>query len=292
MFASLSGRDDLKHGSTGHAEVIIRTLKNFVRHEMSTYAAALAYRGLLAFFPFAIFFIALANSFDAWRLFDILGEWARMEPQGRVPAAIKGWLVTQTRERASPAVVSMGAMVAVWAVGSGARLLRRALAVAAQEPEVHPPWKRLAISLVAAPLLAGAILSVVLLLTVTQRVLWRLGGWIDLNDAVVFRWDWLRLPVGSALAALLLSVVYLFLSPERHPGRSVLPGAGVATVVWTGASILLPLAVSSGLKFGVSYGSFTAAIALLVYLYVAAMGLLFGAELNAALRIGPPGRRE
>ena len=275
-----------------HAPVVIRTVKNFVRHEMSTYAAALAYRGLLAFFPFVIFVIALANSFDAWRLFDILSEWARMEPQGRVPAAIKGWLVNQTRERASPAVVSVGAMVAVWAVGSGARVLRRALAVAAEEPEVHPPWKRLAISLVAAPLLAAAILSVVVLLTFTQRFLWRLAGWVDLNDAVVFAWDWLRLPVGVAIAALLLSMVYILLSPERHPGRSVLPGAALATLIWTGASLLLPVAVSGGLKFGVSYGSFTAGISLLVYLYVAAMGLLLGAELNAALRKHAPRRTE
>lgn len=50
------------------------TIDNFVGHEMSTYAAALAYRGLFALFPFIIFLFALMNVLDAWKLFDVLLE--------------------------------------------------------------------------------------------------------------------------------------------------------------------------------------------------------------------------
>jgi hypothetical protein len=51
------------------------------------------------------------------------------------------------------------------------------------------------------------------------------------------------------------------------------------------------------MQFGVTYGSFSAAIVLLVYLYLATAGLLFGAELNAVRASErrdrhPPRRRE
>jgi uncharacterized BrkB/YihY/UPF0761 family membrane protein len=57
----------------------------------------------------------------------------------------------------------------------------------------------------------------------------------------------------------------------------------LASLVWTSASLVFSRAVSQLMQFGVTYGSFSAAIIVLVYLYFAAAGLLFGAELNAVV---------
>lgn len=250
---------------------------------MSTYAAALAYRGLLALFPFVIFVIALVNALDVSGLFDKLAEWARTGPQGRVPTAIKEWMVLQARGRPDGAVLSVGAAAAVWAVASGARVLRTALNLAAAMPEVHSPWIRLALSLVAAPVLGAGILAAVVLLTVTRGFILGLADWIELNAVVVALWNWVRLPTGVALVVLVIAAVYQFAPSHRQTFRTVLPGAVVAAVVWTSGSLIFSRAVSRVLQFGVTYGSFSAAIVLLVYLYFAAAGLLFGAELNTVL---------
>lgn len=262
---------------------VAQTCDRFLRHEMTTYAAALAYRGLLALFPFAIFLIALVNALDVGRPFEMLADWARTGPQGRVPAAIKEWTLLQARERAEGAVISVGAVASVWAVASGARVLRGALNTAAEMPEVYSPWIRLGISLVAAPAIGATTLTAVLLFTVTRQFLLRLARWFALNEVVVGLWDWLRLPAGLILAVLAICVVYRFAPSHRQPFRAVLPGATFAAIVWAAASLVFSRAVSSVLQFGVTYGSFTAAIVLLVYLYLAAAGLLFGAELNAVL---------
>ena len=262
---------------------LARTFDNFLRHEMSTYAAALAYRGLLALFPFVIFLVALVNVLEVWRLPAMLAAWARTSPEGRVPAAIKEWMVVQAFERPEGAVLSVGAVAALWAVASGARVLRRALNVAAEMPEIHPAWLRLALSFVVAPALGAAIVAAVVLFTVTRGFLLRLAGWFDLNDLVVALWDWFRLPVGVVLASLAISAVYVFGPSHRPRFRSVLPGALLAALVWAIASFIFPRAASTALQFGATYGSFTAAIVLLVYLYLAAAGQLFGAELNAVL---------
>ena len=263
--------------------VVARTFDHFVRDEMATYSAALAYRGLVALFPFVIFVTAVVNLLGVARLLDMLGDWARMAPEGRVPTAIREWAVAQARGRAGGAVLSFGAVAAIWAVASGARVLRTALNVAAGIPERHPAWLRVAISFVVAPVLGTVVLAVLALFTITRGVLLRAAAWFEMNEIVVAVWDWVRMPVGIALAALMVAALYIFAASERQPFRAVLPGAILTAVVWAAATAILTKAAAGVLQFGVTYGSFSAAIVLLIYLYVAAAGLLFGAGLNAVL---------
>ena len=234
--------------------VAVRTSESFVRHEMTTYAAALAYRGLLALFPFVIFSIAIVASLDVWRLFEMLSDWARTAPEGRVPNAIKQWMVYQVRERAGSAVLSVGAVAAVWAVASGARVLRRALNIAGNIPEVQPAWVRLGLSFVAAPVLSAAVLAVVLLFTVTRDLMLRIGMWFQLNTLLVSVWDWVRLPAGVMLAGIVIAIIYRFAPSQRQPVRALVPGAIAAAIVWAVASFIFSRAVSSVLQFGVTYG--------------------------------------
>ena len=97
---------------------------------MSTSAAALAYRGLLALFPLVIFLIALISVLHVDRLLDWLGDLARSGPPGQVPVPVKEWLIAQLRGRPGSAVLSVGALTAIWATATGIRLLRRALRTA------------------------------------------------------------------------------------------------------------------------------------------------------------------
>lgn len=263
--------------------VMVMTCEYFARDEMTTYAAALAYRGLVALFPFFIFLIAIVNALDIWQLFGMLGDWARTNPDGRVPRAIKEWMVGQARERSQGAVLSVGAIAAVWAVASGARVLRTALNVAGDMPEIHPAWKRALLSLVVAPVICVALLIVVGLFTVTRNALLSVSAWFDVHDVVVALWDWLRLPLGLLVAGLAIASLYRFAPSHRQTWRTLLPGITTAAVVWGVASLIFSRAVASVLQFGVTYGTFSAAIVLLVYIYLAAAGLLFGAELNAVL---------
>jgi membrane protein len=267
-------------------QLIAQAVDNFLWHEMSTYAAALAYRGLLALFPFVIFVLALANAADASRLFGVLGDWAHTVPEGQVPAAIRNWMLAQVRGRADGAAISVGALAAIWAVASGARVLRSALNTAAEMPEVQPAWLRVAVSFVAAPVLGTAILAAFALFVVTRRFLQRLVTWFDVNDLVLLSWDWLRLPLGVLLIGAVLSTLYQFGPSRRQPLRSVLPGTLLAAVTLAAASLLFSTIVLGVLQLGVTYGSFSAAIVLLIYLHFAAACLLAGAELNAALASG------
>jgi membrane protein len=81
---------------------------------------------------------------------------------------------------------------------------------------------------------------------------------------------------------LAVSTIYHFVPNTNKPFRFVIPGAVVAVVVWTLASLGFSFYLSNFANYGVIYGSLGAAIALLTYLYLSA-ALLLGAEVNEAV---------
>ena len=56
-----------------------RSIRNFARHDMQVYATALAYRGLFALFPFAIFLVSVVGFL---RVDTVLGCLAEQGPSG------------------------------------------------------------------------------------------------------------------------------------------------------------------------------------------------------------------
>ena len=263
--------------------LVVRALRGFLDHDMSTYAAALAYRGLLALFPFVIFLIALINVLHVDRLLDWLGDLARSWPPGQGPLQTKEWLIAQLRGRPGGAVLSVGALTAIWATATGIRMLRRALHTAYGVPETRPLWKRIVFSLLAVPGFALAGIVAIGLLLVTSRTLMRGAGLMALDVAIVAVWDWFRVPAALMLLMGLLAAVYKVAAGNSPPHRRLLPGAALAAALWALVSLAFPFALSTVLHYGVTYGSFSAAIVLLVYLYLLAAAVLLGAEVNATI---------
>ena len=91
------------------------------------------------------------------------------------------------------------------------------------------------------------------------------------------------------LGALVLLYRY---GPSRAPGKRhvVLPGAIIATVLWVAGSALFSVYVDRVARYNVTYGPLAAAVGVMMWFWVSAYVVLFGAELNAALentREGP-----
>jgi membrane protein len=94
--------------------------------------------------------------------------------------------------------------------------------------------------------------------------------------------------VFQAAVVFLLSMVVLVslyrIGRPGHPGvRCLLPGAGVATVLWWLVDIVLGAYVRR-MPYDVVYGGLAAAIGLLIWMYLTAVVVLLGAAYNAELR--------
>ncbi len=80
-----------------------------------------------------------------------------------------------------------------------------------------------------------------------------------------------------------LTTLYHLAVPVRTPWLRDMPGAVLALMIWVGGSVLLRLYLDSAVHQGSAYGSLAAPVAVLLWLYVTALAVLIGAELNSAV---------
>jgi membrane protein len=112
-------------------------------------------------------------------------------------------------------------------------------------------------------------------------------AWIRSETLHLFRpLIWLVFLVIRWIVAILTSIAFIGLiyhngMPKTQSWRRVLPGAVLATVMWFPATILFGWYVTNYASYSVVYGSLSAAIALLVWLYILSIIMLLGAEFNA-----------
>jgi membrane protein len=94
------------------------------------------------------------------------------------------------------------------------------------------------------------------------------------------------------LLVLGLTTLYHLAPPRRLPWRRGLPGAVLAMLIFIGGSALLRLYIGFVTEHNTSYGALATPIAALLFFYALALGVLLGAEFNAALeearRPAPP----
>jgi membrane protein len=105
-------------------------------------------------------------------------------------------------------------------------------------------------------------------------------------------------PVVVLITLALLASLYHLSVPVRTPWRRALPGALLGLVVWVAGSIILRIWLTWAFRSTATYGPLSAPVAVLVFLYLTALAILLGAELNAEidrlwpLRVTAEARRE
>src|SRR5215207_1408768 len=126
------------------------------------------------------------------------------------------------------------------------------------------------------------ILASALLLIGPKLVAW-VVGLVGLDEMFISLWRWLGLPVALVLSMLAVSILYWAIPNVNHPYRLITPGAALAVIGWVIASLGFSFYLANFANYSVVYGSLGAAFALLIYFYISAAVLLFGAEVNAAM---------
>jgi membrane protein len=169
-------------------------------------------------------------------------------------------------------------LAALWAASGGVGQMLTAINVAYDEDETRGFVKRKALALA---LTFGAILfaTVAILLIAVAPVL--LNALIP-EGALrwlleIARWVGLLVAVGVGLG-----VLYRW-APDRDSPRFtwVSVGAAVATVIWMVASLGFSLYVDNFGSYGETYGALAGVVVLMLWLWITAFIVLFGAEINA-----------
>ena len=92
-----------------------------------------------------------------------------------------------------------------------------------------------------------------------------------------------RLVVPAALIVALLAAAHLWLPAGRPRWWELWPGIMATLLLWLASAIVFAIYIERFSNLGATYGGLASVVAALFFLYVAAVSLIYGAELNGSL---------
>ncbi len=252
------------------------------------HAAALTYYALMSLFPtllLAVSLLGLLGEFPG--TYDAILDHLR----GVVPAAtlspIDAALRAALKSKGTAAVALILALLtALYGATGYLEAARRSLNVVFEATRGRSFLRRKLVD-IASTFLLFALVLVTLVLVFA-------GGGIAhevLGPVAASAWRIVRWPAAFASALLAFSYIY-YVTPDvqQHGLRWIAPGAVVGVSIWLGASAAFSAYLANFRSFNVTYGSFAAAIILLVWLWLTNVALLFGAEVNVEIERARTGR--
>ena len=251
------------------------------------HAGNLAYMTILAIFPFFVLGAAV---------FSLIGE------EGERAATINAVLyalpplVGNVIEPVARSVVEersgwflwVGGLVGLWTVSSLIETIRDILRRAYGTRATHAFWKYRLFS-------AGVIVGSVVLLIISLLAQVVIGAAQEVIDAYLPDFSHaigeLRLTRLVPAFGLFGSLYLLFytLTPKTYRSRRYpkWPGALATTLWWIAVAVSLPPAIRHFFRYDATYGSLAGIMIALFFFYLVGLGMVAGAELNAALAETP-----
>ena len=259
---------------------LIKAARELNDDDMLYYAAALSYQVFFSLFPFLFFLLALLGALNIPDFLDWLIEQGQAVLPGQVTGVVEQ-TVDQIRGQAQgSSLLSLWIVITLWSASSAVRTTMHALNVAYDIAEERSAWKRYLLSILYTILLAVLIIAAVGLMVIGPELAEWLAQQIGLGSVFVVLWVWLRIPAAILLLTIVLALVYYLFPNVDQPFRLITPGAVLAVIVWLAASFGFSFYVNNFASYSAIYGSLGTVIVVLVYLYITATVVLFGAEVN------------
>ena len=271
-------------GRTSLFATLKRTFTEFSEDNMSDWAAALTYYGLLALFPALIAMVSIVGlvadpasvTKTVTQIVSSLGPKSAAET---FAGPIKS--ITSNKSAAGFAFV-VGLVLALYSASSYVGAFMRAANVVYETPEGRPFWKlrplQMLVTLVMVLLLAAVALSLVL----TGPIVGIVAGPLGIGDTAVTIWNIAKWPVLLVVVVLMFAVLFHAAPNVKLPSfKWVSAGALFAIVLWLIASALFAFYVANFGSYNKTYGALGGLVCLLVWMWITNIALLLGAELTA-----------
>ncbi len=245
-------------------------------------ASHVALSSLLALFPFLIFVAALTGFFGmadmADRIASLLFDAWPEQVAGPIAREIR---VVLTEPRGD--ALTFGIVVALWFASNGIEAMRVALNRAYGVVETRG-YVHLRLQAIVLILVGSVVLVAFAFLIVLAPLVWKAA----LAFAPVLEPFTARLNVSRYVIATLLTMggliaAHAVLPDGRRRFVDILPGVGATLVLWLVSGAAFGAWLAGFANYVSTYAGLAGAMTALVFLYLVAVGFVFGGELNAAI---------
>jgi membrane protein len=261
-----------------------RTFTEFSEDNLTDWAAALTYYGLLSLFPALIAFVSLIGVFAdpagaTQTITDIVSEIGPSSAADTFAGPIES--ITSSSQTAGIMAI-VGIAVALWSASNYVGAFMRASNLIYETPEGRPIWKLRPLQILITLVILFLAAITLLALIVSGPLAEAIGGAIGLSDTAVTIYQIAKWPILAALVMVIFAVLYYASPNVKLRGiKWVTPGSIVALVVWIIASAAFAFYVANFGAYDKTYGTLGGVVALLVWLWITNLAILFGHELNA-----------
>jgi membrane protein len=274
-------------GRRSWVDALTRTVKEFKQDNLTDWAAALTYYGILAIFPALIALVSilgLVGSSATQPLIDNLGKVAPGPAKDIVISAIKN---LQKNQGAAGILFFVGLAGAIWSASGYVGAFMRASNAIYDIEEGRPVWKTIPVRVLTTLVMLSLLVVSAIAVVLTGGLADQAGKLLGLGSTVLTVWDIVKWPVLLLVVSFMFAFLYWAAPNVRHPRfRWLSPGGILAVVLWVVASAAFAFYVANFGSYNKTYGALGGVITFLVWLWISNIAVLLGAELNAELERG------
>jgi membrane protein len=238
-------------------------------------AAQAAYFFFFSLFPLSLFLAPLLSVLgNRQYMTDVLfQQLAKVVPSDAF-RLVQGILREVVFVKGAPGVISLGAVLTLWAGSNVFSGLGGALNHAFGTRESRPWWKTtlIACAFVIGASLAGVVATAILL--DGEAILQAVAGLAGMSAPVQTLWTILQYPIALAFVVLFAWAVYYFLPNLRLSAREALKAALAATVLWLIVTLVFRAYVQHFGSYNKIYGTIGAVVVLLTWMYLSMLAIL------------------
>ncbi len=254
------------------------------RDYVSVFSAQAAFFIILSFFPFIMFLLTMIHYLP-------IQEHVMMKTfNDLLPKALNSYIVliiSEVYDHSSTTIISVTALTALWSASKGFLGLVRGLNSVYNIKETRNYIKlRIISTLYTLGFTILLILTLVFLVFGNQLYLWieeHASSFIDVALLIIS----LRAIVTLFLLTFFFEIMFVVIPNRKTTIMTELPGALLAAAGWLGFSYLYSFYIDNMGNFTSTYGSLTAIVLLMLWIYFCMYILFIGAEINAYLSEHP-----
>jgi membrane protein len=252
-------------------EVVESVVEGFRRHRLNVYAAAIAFRVLVAVIPFSLVALGLVGLLDLSALWvRHVGPW--VQERTSIPLfTLLDDTVNQVLTHRQVFWVTAGLALTLWEISAAVRVAMEALD-RVYEVRRRRPWRvRMAVSFALGALVGALMLGALAVLAVGGAVV---GG-------ASLLW---RVPLAALLLGAAVWATVRWAPSKSRPVRWVSFGSATTILAWLVCAGGYGLWVTQISSAGSAFGSLAAAFVLVVFVYVSSIAFMVGVVIDASVR--------
>ncbi len=278
------GEDRHPAASRGLALLLLEALRRLFADEAVPLAGNIAFRTVFSAFPFLIFLTALAGFFGSQDLAHSVVEFLlKVAPPGIIEPLAPEIRSILTEPRTD--LLSVAALVTLWSAMAGVDSVRVGLNRAYDLKDERSMVLLYAVNVVFVIGTAIVLLALSLLIVLAPVMIAFVKTHVPGLENAAIRFDTWRYPVALVLLAGGLTLAHMVL-PARRPKLSVIwPGMMLTVAVWIVLAVAYSAYLQSLSTFTLTYAGLSGIFAAMFFVYLAALVLILGGEINRVVAL-------